>query len=820
MTIFASCNPKTQPMKKLSLLLFIILAWLLPISARPVDQATAKVIASKFMGTHDLELSATYQTDKNVPAFYIFNTTDGFVIVSADDRETPIIGYSHEGRFDQDNVPVQMEAYLQDFVARIQYGIENHIAADEVTAKQWEMVKKTGRPNDTAKSVGPLLTEKWHQGCLYNSLCPSMNGPCDHAEVGCVAVAMGMIMHYWGYPSKGWGSQSYSNAGTTLSADFGNTIYDWEHMPDSLTDASSNTEVEAIATLLFHCGVSVRMRYTSDGSGADSKSIPNAMYSYFNYSRQIHGEKRGTDDTGWLSMLKNNLDMQHPVLYNGNNNTGSHAFVCDGYDSNDLLHFNWGWGGTGNGYFALGNLNPNGYDFNNKHYAVFDIDPHYDPYIVTASVDPPMAGIVEGTGDYHIGETCTLSAIPTDGCEFYCWKQNGVIKSYDPSFSFEVKNDVDDIAACFSHRPIEEITANPDTSSQSVNLSWSFENTIWEPLKQFNANGPNGLNGSNISGIATDGEYIYTTRNNINTLVPFGYDKYTMEGEFMEQFNLDKDVHVQSLTCNGDDFYGRHTGRDKLYRLDLDDKTVVDSIIAYTVDSIITLSFSIATYDPVNDGFWVSQYMGPGSRMVLINRQGQIVTSGIGIPYSPVGMGYFTALDGTAHLLLTTRNQVFDYDIANNSYHNRSLFGIYYDEITGASTGKYDGKDAMYFVVGSTIRIFEIKSTLAQLIGYRIYRAYEDGSTMMLSDLVEGKSYIDTTWAEVINGVYRYGISSVFANGNESEIVWSTPIAKTNYGIEEHEKPVDPAVKKVFENGHIVIIKDGKKYSVTGQEIK
>ncbi len=249
-------------MKRLYLLSIAIVGLTLCSMATPIDQALAKSIASKFMGANELQLSTTYRTDSNIAALYVFSSTDGFIIVSADDCETPIIGYSFEGRFDPNAVPVQMEAYLQDFVTRIQYGIENHIEADELTASQWELVKNTGRLNEskTASAVEPLLTEMWEQGCLYNDLCPTFSKvPCGHAEAGCLAVAMGQIMHYWRYPETGWGSHSYNNAGHTLSADFGNTIYDWDHMPDSLTDNSSDAEIEAVATLLFHCGVSVNM---------------------------------------------------------------------------------------------------------------------------------------------------------------------------------------------------------------------------------------------------------------------------------------------------------------------------------------------------------------------------------------------------------------------------------------------------------------------------------------------------------------------------------------------------------------------------------
>ena len=162
----------------------------LGIMAHPVDLETAKTVAVKFMQTDRLDLCTLYPTDRGLPAFYVFNTQDGFVIVSADDCETPIIGYSHEGLFDPDNLPEQMEDYLQNFVERIQYGVENQVMADEITLKQWELVKVKGRLNDDrqATTVAPLITSRWHQGCLYNLFCPVQEGmECDHASVGCVA---------------------------------------------------------------------------------------------------------------------------------------------------------------------------------------------------------------------------------------------------------------------------------------------------------------------------------------------------------------------------------------------------------------------------------------------------------------------------------------------------------------------------------------------------------------------------------------------------------------------------------------------------------
>ena len=801
-------------MKKHLFIIFAIFGLYISTTARPVSLQTAQSVASMFMGTNDLQLVTTYPTDKTTPAFYVFNTTDGFVIVSADDCETPIIGYSHESRFDPDNVPMQMEAYLQDFVARIQDGIDNHMEADELTARQWECVKATGRLHEqkSAKSVAPLLTSTWHQGCLYNSLCPAMTGPCDHAEAGCVAVAMGQIMHYWRYPAKGWGSHSYSNAGVTLSADFGNTTYDWDHMPDSLTESSTEAEIAAVATLLYHCGVSLEMYYTTNGSAASSGDVPDVLYRYFSYSKQAHREKRiKYDDETWQTMLKNELDLHRPLLYSGSGDQGGHAFVCDGYDDNGLFHFNWGWG-VANGFFALGNMNPIGHSFNKNHYAIFDIIPQYEPCRVIATAYPSTAGTITGAGEHHIGERCTLTVTPAEDVDFYRWQKNGIVTSNALSYSFLVDEDTVYIEAHFSHYPVGKVTASyspeaDNPNSNSVELTWSRADTEWELLKQFPVK-------DELGGMATDGEHIYVTYPYwVNPAYEF--EKYTMEGELVESFNLEGLNNALCLVYDGNNFYCNNI-RSKdlydLYHIDLENKKILDT-------TQMSDMFWLATYDPEYDGFW----LGQDYKTMLFNRQGRkIKTSPSTSPEYIYGSGYYTAKDGTPHLLLTKKDGVYDYDINNNIIFTRPLFQIAEDSIWsyGCCVAKYGDKDALFFPFRNNICIYEINSVLSQIIAYRIYRADSEGNTLMLADEHEGTSYTDETWQNALAGLYRFGISMVFANGVESEIIWSDFIEKTDYGIEEGlDYTTNPSVRKVFEDGHIVIIKDGKRYSITGQQL-
>ena len=809
-------------MKRILLLCCVFFGLFIGSFAHPVDLETARTIASKFMGTNDLQLSITYTTDKNTAAFYIFNTSNGFVIISADDCETPIIGYSHEGRFDPNDVPPQMEDFLQDFVARIQYGIENHIVADERTAKQWQLVKATGRLNDNkaTKSIAPLLSEMWEQGCLYNSLCPSFEKvPCGHAETGCVAVAMGQIMHYWRYPTTGWGSHSYSNSGLTLSADFGNTVYDWDHMPDSLTDDSSEAEVEAVATLLFHCGVSVDMKYQTNGSGADSGDVPDALIRYFNYSRRLHIEKRSDfDDEEWMSMMKACLEQQRPIFYGGKSSQGSHAFVCDGYDDNDLLHFNWGWGHA-NGYFALGNLNPLGYAFNEKNFAILDINPEYEPWTVEATAYPPTAGHIEGTGEYHIGEQCTLTAIPNENCEFDYWKRNGKISSYNSSMTLYIQDDINDIEAHFSFQPIKDITANyaPDTNdinSPYVRLSWDHEGIReWNLLKELEIDGAH-------QGITTDGEYIYTS-NYYNTTLEL--KKHTMDGELVDSFEIDQ-CNTYSIACDGNYLYcgNGHIYTLYLYCIDFNRHAIVDSInMNYRINK--------CAHDAINDSFWLLEYY-PSKRISLVNRQGEIISNGptISSVITIGGYGSIIAQDGNPHLLLLDDKVVIDYDVLNtNINHHRSFQLNQVGFFRGACIGKYEDKDAMFVLseryTGGTnmIYVFEINNHLARILHYRLYRTDNQGNIVMLADEFTGTSFVDSTWANATAGEYRFGISEVYFNGVESEIIWSDPIVKTDIGIHENENDhlTDPFVQKVIEDGQIVIIKDGKRYNVSGQTL-
>ena len=487
-------------------LLVVLLSLIAGAKANPVDMKLAREVGAKFINAntamkvasdYDLHWVTTYRTDNKDAAFYVFNTQKGFVIVSADDCATPILGYSEEGLFDTEDMPPQMEDYLQGFVEQIQYGVDHHLTADAIIARQWELVKSTGliTSQKGTKSVQPLLTDTWNQNCYYNNLCPEdSNGPCGHVYAGCTGTSMGQIMHYWKYPMSGTGSVTYTPSGyPEQSVDFAATVYDWDNMPDNLTASSSSTQINAVATLLWHCGVALNANYGPNGTGAYPSWVPDILTGYFNYSSDLYGAYRSdySDDT-WLSMVKSSLDLGRPLHYSGWNSDGGggHSFVCDGYDDNDYLHFNWGWSGSYNNYFAVNALYAGSYDFSYNNFAVFNIHPNCvsgATYQVWATASPSDGGSVSGDGAYDCGEICTLTATANAGYMFLYWMDAaGQTVSTQTEYSFVVMEDKSFSAYFVEEGSVCGITINLNDSYgdgwNGNKLAFSCDNGYYEEI--------------------------------------------------------------------------------------------------------------------------------------------------------------------------------------------------------------------------------------------------------------------------------------------------------------------------------------------------
>ena len=349
--------------------------------ARPVDVEKAKEIGWSFVRANfgetkqiqDLQLVYTGSSNRGETCFYAFNAgKEGFVIVSADDRFRPIVGYSNEGPFETENMSPELAFYLEKIIeARTS---RNAILFDD-TEQEWQRVSTSGTliSRNGGKSATFICSTKWNQDSPYNLYAPeASNGPGGRCYAGCVATAMSQVMKQWDNPLQGTGSHSYYCPGYgRLEANFGETTYDWEHMTVTLNGNSTQEEIEAIATLMYHCAIAVDMGFSPTGSGANSWDVPRAIRQYFSYTNQAELRMRDMYSLlDWQDMLKESIDKNWPLYYSGYSNSGGHAFVCDGYDDNDLFHFNWGWGGSSDGWFVIDEI-----DYASWAQAVFNYVP-------------------------------------------------------------------------------------------------------------------------------------------------------------------------------------------------------------------------------------------------------------------------------------------------------------------------------------------------------------------------------------------------------------------------------------------------------------
>lgn len=330
-----------------------------------IDLATAKKVAGNYLNVSEssslelvMDVSATSANKSSNASnenslYYIFNsgTNNGFIIIAGDDNSTPVLGFTLSGNFDKNNLPPNFRKWIEGYKKELNYIIDNNIKATTEIENEWTSLKNSpNRITAKAASVDPLLATTWNQGAFYNALCPG------GSVTGCVATAMAQIMNFWEYPKTGVGFHSYNEDDFgTLSANFGSTTYDWASMPNNVT--SSNN---AVATLMYHCGVSVDMNYSPQSSGAaGAVKVAPAFKDYFSYpSSTLVADRNDYTEAEWVQLLKTELDAGRPMYYEGIGTGGGHAFVCDGYDNNDFFHFNWGWGGQADGYFIVSALNP------------------------------------------------------------------------------------------------------------------------------------------------------------------------------------------------------------------------------------------------------------------------------------------------------------------------------------------------------------------------------------------------------------------------------------------------------------------------------
>ncbi len=313
-------------------------------------------------------LMHTEMNAQDAPLYYVYDRAEGgFIIASADDRASVLLGYTDSGDFAGAQQNLSFMAWLKDCRKAL-----NYIGS---MPEEYSITSAVTRALGT--SVSPLLGEiSWDQNAPYNLLTPLRVGypyvgaepDTIHAPTGCAATSVAQVMMYHQWPATGMGI--HTNMKDSLqTVDFSQSTYQWSKMLPAYEGGESEESRLAVAKLMSDVGCALNMDYDYEESGTVIKESLKALATYFGYDKNmtlIYRTECSSEE--WNDLLMTELNESRPVLFRANATSGGgHQFVIDGYDTNALYHVNWGWSGEANGYFNINLMDPDfkgigGYD--------------------------------------------------------------------------------------------------------------------------------------------------------------------------------------------------------------------------------------------------------------------------------------------------------------------------------------------------------------------------------------------------------------------------------------------------------------------------
>lgn len=341
----------------------------LPANAQKRSLAEAAKVATEFFHAEEVDAmqmkaeEGSRRLQKKVmdytsDAYYMFRNKEDnrLVVISGDQRMQSILGYTDNAI--EDNM-------MPDGMAELLITYKRQYAA---LSPDCQTVCKS----NLNKGERLLKTPDWGQWAPFNLRTP-LSYP-----TGCAATAMSIVMRYHQWPVMGQGSKTHIWKDSVMTADFEHTRYDWDNMPMSY-DSYTTAQAEAVSLLMRHAGIAVEMYYAAESSGARQSLVPGALTQYFRYAATTRLVSAADYDAAtWEKMMRSEIDDDRPVIYTGESTMGrgSHGFVLDGYRDN-LFHFNFGWNGSGNGYFAISAFSSTStaFEFANQQQAVIGIKP-------------------------------------------------------------------------------------------------------------------------------------------------------------------------------------------------------------------------------------------------------------------------------------------------------------------------------------------------------------------------------------------------------------------------------------------------------------
>ena len=344
---------------------------------------------------------------------YVFSRGEGkgFVIVSGDDCLPEVLAVVEQGDWDEASLPPALLDWVEGYTDLIEEAQEAGMPARQPR-------KATG-----TRSIPQLCQTHWNQGWPYNNRCPWRNDdPNSRCLTGCVATAASQVVYYWHRDNpdrSGYATPTYSYGSPVTESVPKGTPLRWDLMQANYGSSTPAEMQSAVADLMFITGSSTWLTYGSSTSG-QINDLVNTFSGQYNLNSTCW-YKAGNSQTYWEQLIIADLEAGRPIVYSGvHPSNGGHAVVVDGYNhTNNLFHFNFGWGGQGDGWYTVDDqTGMNG--FNSQQGMTFRIYPK--AYNVSAKILTPAAN---GTFMQRVDNTVKVSftnhsTIPQTGVYLFC----------------------------------------------------------------------------------------------------------------------------------------------------------------------------------------------------------------------------------------------------------------------------------------------------------------------------------------------------------------------------------------------------------------
>lgn len=337
-------------------------------------------------------------TPANGASFHVVKlATGGFVVTSADTRRAPVVAFSSGADLVEDDANPLWVLLKRDLAIRTQGessggGAQLMGAApsevETANEAKWakllgggaQLMSAQGISSVSDVRVAPLVQSKWNQDNVNGNYCYNYYTP-NHYVCGCVATAGAQIMRYFCYPTAAMPQYRNTNCqvdgvATTLTTQGG--YYNWGQMPLEPDSSMTDAQRQAIGKLTSDVGICCNMKYKSRASSAGGHLLAHVFTNHFGYaSAQV--ADWDTDQSRSANVKKallSNFDAGLPVALGLDGDDGGHEIVGDGYGYSDgtlYIHFNMGWGGYDDAWYAPPALGTTQFNFSILDGVVYNV---------------------------------------------------------------------------------------------------------------------------------------------------------------------------------------------------------------------------------------------------------------------------------------------------------------------------------------------------------------------------------------------------------------------------------------------------------------